>query len=109
MTEQQRTYRVSKDYQASNTDPFSVVAGETFQVSAKIDTWNGNPAWIWQWCTDQRGKSGWAPQNLLALPTEGTTATARYTYSATELTVTTGEELVGAGAPISRGKAAGCH
>lgn len=92
--EPSRRYRVIKDYQASNPNPFSVSAGETFQVSERSEAWNGNPDWIWVWCTDQRGKSGWAPQNLIALHPDGTTGTARYTYTAAELTVAAGDELV---------------
>jgi hypothetical protein len=87
-------YRVVADYQTSNPDPFSVTAGETFQVSEKIHFWNGNPGWVWIWCTDQRGKSGWVPQNVMSVNPDGATGIARSTYTATELTVAVGDELV---------------
>ena len=85
-------YRVIADYQASNPDPFSVTADETFQISEKVDFWNGNPAWIW--CTDQRGKNGWVSKSITTFDPNGTTSTARSTYTAMELTVVIGDELV---------------
>jgi hypothetical protein len=92
--EQRRSYRVKADYQASNSDPFGVTFGETFQVSEKTYAWNGNPGWIWIWCTDQRGKQGWVPKNTITFNSNGRTGTARSSYTATELTVAVGEELV---------------
>jgi hypothetical protein len=87
-------YHVIADYQASNPDPFSVAAGETFQISEKVYYWNGNPTWVWIWCTDQRGKNGWVPKNIIIFDPNGTTGIARSTYTATELTVVIGDELV---------------
>lgn len=55
--------RVTRDYQASNLDPFAVEAGETFTVTEKVDVWSGNPQWLWMWCVDQRGKGGWLPKD----------------------------------------------
>ncbi len=89
-----RRYRVLADYQTMYPDPISVSAGETFQVSEKADAWNGNPDWVWVWCTDQRGKQGWVPQTVITLHSDGRTGTARSPYSAGELTVVVGEELV---------------
>jgi hypothetical protein len=93
-SEQGRRYRVIADYQTEYPDPISVSAGETFQVSEKTDFWNGNPDWVWVWCTDLRGKQGWVPKTLIHFNADGTTGTARVPYSARELTITTGEELV---------------
>jgi hypothetical protein len=92
--EQRRRYRVKADYQASNPDPFGVTVGETFQVSEKTDVWNSTPDWIWIWCTDQRGKQGWVPQNMITFSSDSRTGTARSSYRATELTVAVGDELV---------------
>jgi len=92
--EPQRRYRVIADYQAEFPDPISVSAGETFQVSEKVSLWNDNPDWIWTWCTNQRGKSGWVPKNVISHNSDSRTAIARSTYSARELTVAVGEELV---------------
>ncbi|MBA2680718.1 MAG: hypothetical protein H0U76_20275 [Ktedonobacteraceae bacterium] len=85
--------RVTKDYRASNTDPISVQANELFSVSEKMDSWNGNPEWIWIWCTDQRGKSGWVSKKILHMNSDNRTATTSSAYSASELTVVEGDEL----------------
>ncbi len=87
-------YRVVKDYQSSNPQPFSVLTGEMFRVSEKVDHWAGNPDWTWVWATDPHGHSGWVPQSLIALDQGGITATACYTYTAAELTVSSGDELL---------------
>ncbi len=86
-------YRVIVEYQASNPDPISIDAGEILYVSEKVDAWNNNPDWIYIWCTDQRGKKGWVPQNAINFNTDHTKGTARYSYAATELTVNVGDEL----------------
>lgn len=88
-----RRCRVTKDYQASNIDPFSVQAHELFDVSDKVDFWNGNPDWIWIWCTDQRGKSGWVSKKMIHMHSDNITASTSSAYSALELTVVTGDEL----------------
>jgi hypothetical protein len=92
--EKRREYCVKADYQASNPDPFGVGVGETFQVSEKTHAWNVNPDWIWIWCTDQRGRQGWVPKNMITLNSDDRTGTARSSYTATELTVAAGDELV---------------
>lgn len=88
-----RTGRVVKDYQAQFADPIAVEAGEAFTVSERADCWENNPAWIWVWCTDQRGKSGWVPQNIIQKETDGRTGTTQAAYHARELTVSAGQEL----------------
>jgi uncharacterized protein YgiM (DUF1202 family) len=89
----ERKGRVVKDYQAEFADPIAVDAGETFTVSEKTSAWENNPAWIWVWCTDQRGKSGWVPQTIIQRKTDGQTGTAAAAYDARELTVSAGQEL----------------
>lgn len=93
MSELSRRCRVIKDYQISSIDPFSVQANELFDVSEKIDFWNGNSDWIWIWCTDQRGKSGWVPKNRMHINSDNITAITSSIYSALELTVAAGDEL----------------
>lgn len=88
-----RRCRVTKDYQVSNTDPFRVQSNEPFYVSERIDFWNGNPDWIWIWCTDQHGKSGWVPKNRIHMNSDTINATISSAYSALELTVVAGDEL----------------
>src|SRR5437868_2260 len=90
-TEQPRKCRVIADYQALYPDPLSVRAGETVNISEKVDYWNGNPDWMWIWCTDARGKSSWVPKDVIDFHAKGTTGIARYDYAATELTVTVGD------------------
>ncbi len=92
-TKQPRKCRVIIEYQTFYTDPISVNAGETITVSEKVDYWNGNPAWVWVWCTDRRGKSGWVPRNCIDFAADGTTGVALYNYTARELSVTIGEVL----------------
>jgi hypothetical protein len=88
-----RTCRVANDYQAEYADPIAVEAGEPFAVSERTSAWENNSAWIWLWCTDQRGKSGWVPRNIIQVNPDGQTGTTRAAYDARELTVTAGQEL----------------
>jgi hypothetical protein len=92
--EQRCRARVIADYQAENPDPITVAAGETFQISKNVFYWKDNPDWMWIWCTDQRGKSGWVPRTAIEFRSDDTTGNACYTYCATELTVVIGEELL---------------
>ena len=92
--EQPRKCWVIADHQASYPDPISVKAGERLTISEKVDYWNGNPDWVWIWCTDARGKSGWVAKRLIDVHADGTTGIVRYDYTATELTVAIGDELI---------------
>lgn len=92
-TDSKRTCRVTKDYQAEFPDPIAVEAGEVFSVGERSSAWESNPAWMWVWCTDQRGKSGWVPQNIIQMDTDNQTGTTHSAYNARELTVTAGQEL----------------
>jgi hypothetical protein len=94
IAQQPRRGLVIIEYQTFYADPIWVNAGETLQVSEKVDYWNDNPDWKWMWCTDQRRKSGWVPRNCIKLNADGTTGVAQYNYAATELSATVGEELV---------------
>jgi len=86
--------QVIADYQTLYPDPLSMRAAETVKISEKVDYWHGNPDWIWIWCTDSRGKSGWVPNGSIDVHANSTTGIARYDYTATELTVAIGDELV---------------
>jgi hypothetical protein len=94
-TGQPRMYPVIANYQALYPDPLSMMAGESLQISERVDYWNANPNWMWLWCTDQRGKSGWVPKGAIDFHAGGTTGIARYDYIATELTVAVGDVLIG--------------
>ena len=82
------------DYNTRYPFPIAVNASEVFQVSDKVEPWNDNPDWLWVWCKDQRGKSGWVPKDIIVFNADGVSGTVRDRYDATELTVTAGEELV---------------
>ena len=47
------------------------------------------PGWVW--CTEKSGKSGWVPENYLAI--EGDQGVMRRDYDATELTIGAGETV----------------
>lgn len=93
VADSERKCRVVKDYQLEFPDPIAVEAGEAFAVSEKTSAWENNPVWIWLWCTDQRGKSGWVPKNIIQMSADGRVGTTHIAYNAIELTVTTGQEL----------------
>ncbi len=80
--------RVIADHQASYPDPISVQAGEELYVSGKEDNWRG---WIWLWCENSAGKSGWVPRGYVERRDEK--HVARYDYDAIELSVRAGEEV----------------
>lgn len=40
-------------------------AGEELVVNGKEDAWNGNVNWIWVWCSNAEGKSGWVPEEYV--------------------------------------------
>jgi hypothetical protein len=91
-----RQGQVVKAHQRENPDPLKVASGEELLVSDRSDPWQGNPDWIWVWCTDPRGRSAWAPADLLE-PIAGQgldRATARYDYDAVELSVAVGDHLL---------------
>jgi uncharacterized protein YgiM (DUF1202 family) len=93
-TDSERKCRVIKDYQAEFPDPIAVGAGEVFAVSERVSTWEQNPAWIWLWCTNQQGKSGWVPKTIIQMNADGQTGSTLTAYNAIELTVTAGQELI---------------
>jgi uncharacterized protein YraI len=90
----ERKCRVVRDYQAQFSDPISVEAHEPFAVSERSEPWEDNPEWMWVWCTDQRGKSGWVPKNIIQMEADGKTGTTQAAYNARELTVNAGQELI---------------
>jgi len=79
--------RVIKEYQAPYPDPIQARAGEevTVDENKKTDIEG------WVWCTNQAGKSGWAPKAYLEL--HGNAGTLLCDYSAIELTIRAGEIL----------------
>lgn len=84
-----RTAKVIRSHQQSYVDPITIQVGDMVEASGKEDSWNG---WIWIWCTNLQGKSGWVPKSYVEL--SGSTGRALYDYSAIELSVNSGEEVV---------------
>jgi hypothetical protein len=77
---------VIKPYQAAYPDPICVQTGEVLQTGRRDDEWPG-----WVWCTDPRGKSGWAPEELISI--ENGQTTAAFDYDARELSAISGERV----------------
>ena len=78
---------VLRDYVAQYPDPITVRAGETVAVGKDDPEFPG-----WRWCTaaDQRG--GWVPEQFL--DRIGSEAVMRRNYTARELTVAAGTDVV---------------
>jgi len=83
-----RTGRVLADYQAAYSDPITMHVGEELQLNGIKDNWQG---WIWLWCTNQAGKSGWVPEGYVEQA--GNKGIALFDYDAIELSVSIGEML----------------
>ncbi len=79
--------KVIQDYQAQYPDPITMRADEPITPGRRDPEWPG-----WVWCTDIRGKSGWVPESYI--DQQGGAGRALKDYSAVELTVNAGEELV---------------
>ena len=86
--------RVMTAYRSSNPDPIALEAGEICAVSEKVDYWHDNPEWIWVWCTNREGKSGWVPRSAIRMLGDGKTGKVDEAYRAVELTVAVSDELV---------------
>jgi hypothetical protein len=85
-----RTGIVIKAHQRSYDDPITLVSGERVELG-KRELWNDQYLWIW--CTNAAGKSGWVPDSYLDIRAENQQATARRDYDAIELTVHEGDRL----------------
>src|SRR5258706_3577950 len=68
---EQKQGRVTSAYSAQYTDPLIVRAGEPLIESARVEPWEDNPEWMWVWCSDARGKSGWVPRDYIPHDTPG--------------------------------------
>ncbi|MGH2484388.1 MAG: SH3 domain-containing protein [Ktedonobacterales bacterium] len=83
--------RVTANYEAQYADPITFTRGEEIAVTDREEPWRDNPDWLWVWCTDARGKSGWVPKGYVER--RGATGVGLRDYSAVELSVTAGELL----------------
>jgi uncharacterized protein YgiM (DUF1202 family) len=82
-----RKVRIKREHRVQNPDPIRVAAGETVSVGREDDEFPG-----WKWCRASDGREGWVPVELLA--SEAAESTVLQDYSALELAVRPGEEVV---------------
>ena len=82
-------YRVIESWQATYDEPIVLQAGDPVSIGRRDDEWTG-----FVWCATHIGAEGWVPAELLE--TDGTgRAVASTAYDARELTVETGESVLG--------------
>lgn len=74
-------------YSVEYPDPINVKAGERVDVGREDDDFPG-----WKWCKASNGREGWVPVELLLDEAGG--AIVSHNYSARELDVRPGEEVV---------------
>lgn len=79
--------RVTREYTAQYPDPITVQAGDRVLVGADDPEHPG-----WRWCTGPDGRAGWVPEPLLQQ--EGSGALMLQDYTARELSVQAGTEVV---------------
>jgi len=79
--------RIKLEYKVQYADPLQVVAGETVTVGREDDEFPG-----WKWCKASDGREGWMPVEMLSH--EKGKAVVLHDYSARELAVQRGEEVV---------------
>ena len=79
--------RVVREYTAQYADPITVRAGDRVLVGADDPGFPG-----WRWCTGPDGRTGWVPEQ--ALQREGPEAVMLQDYTAREVSVQAGAEVV---------------
>ena len=79
--------RIVQEYAAQYPDPISVHAGDRVRVGADDPEFPG-----WRWCTGPDGREGWVPEQLLQW--QGADAVVREDYTARELSLPAGVEVV---------------
>lgn len=79
--------RITRDYQPQYSDPLEVASGEKVRVGREDEEFPG-----WRWCTAPDGREGWIPVELLT--SQDAEASVLEEYSARELEVRSGEEVV---------------
>lgn len=84
------TYRVTEAHESEFPDPITVSKGDEIEVSERDTEWDG-----WLWCVDSAGREGWIPASYVSC--RNGTGTCLADYTATELTVSVGEQVVSHG------------
>ncbi|HEV2730234.1 MAG TPA: SH3 domain-containing protein [Terriglobales bacterium] len=82
-----RKVRIKLEHKIEYPDPIRVEAGETVNVGREDAEFPG-----WKWCKASDGREGWVPVELLS--GEGAEATVLQDYSAREVEVRPGEEVI---------------
>jgi uncharacterized protein YgiM (DUF1202 family) len=80
--------RIMQEYHIQYVDPIEVTAGDKVMVELEDVEFPG-----WVWCRTADGRQGWVPIELLLKQDSGE-AIVRQTYSARELAVQPGEDVV---------------
>src|SRR5439155_16788236 len=83
----QRRVRIKIEHRIEYPDPIGVAAGERVNVGREDAEFPG-----WKWCKASDGREGWVPVELLS--NEGAETTVLQDYSARELAVRPGEEVI---------------
>src|SRR5437667_6050166 len=83
----QRKVRIKVEHRIEYPDPLRVAAGERVNVGHESAGFPG-----WKWCKASDGREGWVPVELLS--NEGAETTVLQDYSARELAVRPGEEVI---------------
>src|SRR5207237_267242 len=83
----QRKVRIKIEHRIEYPDPLRVAAGERVNVGHEDAEFPG-----WKWCKASDGREGWVPVELLS--NEGAETTVLQDYSARELAVRPGEEVL---------------
>jgi uncharacterized protein YgiM (DUF1202 family) len=79
--------RVVSERETSYPDPLEVVEGEKVTVGERDEEWSG-----FLWCANPAGKGGWVPEDYVE--PSGDVGVMRCDYTARELNISVGEELV---------------
>jgi len=81
--------RITRHYTVQYSNPISVAAGERVKVGHEDQDFPG-----WMWCKAMDGRESWVPIELLSKGNEGDEAMILQDYSARELDVERGEEVI---------------
>ena len=82
-------YRVIQEHVRSYDKPLKLSAGERVMVNRRDTKWVS-----WFWCTNLLGISGWVPESILGYR-DASSAVVTVNYNSIELTVASGELVVG--------------
>jgi len=85
-----KIYKIIKNHKSSFPDPIIIKKGEKVSVGREYSEDPNWPNWIE--CESLEGKKGWVPKQCLSISSD--TGTALCDYSANELNVKIGDEII---------------